>query len=58
MWGNYIYADTMGLNVRMQKIFKKLEFKFLDRVERCYDMDGRWEDKLNYVLVSPSLLNE
>ncbi|MHC1746954.1 MAG: GNAT family N-acetyltransferase [Cellulosilyticaceae bacterium] len=55
---NYIYADTMGSNIRMQKIFKKLGFQFLERVERCYDMDGRWEDKINYVLVSPSLSNE
>lgn len=47
---NKIYADTMGSNIKMQKIFSKLGFRFIDRVEHCYDMNGRWEDKLNYVL--------
>jgi len=47
---NKIYADTMGSNIKMQKIFNKFGFRFIDRPEHCYNMNGRWEDKLNYVL--------
>jgi len=46
----YIYADTMGSNLKMQKIFDKFGFVFLNREEHCYDMHDRWEDKLNFIL--------
>lgn len=47
---NYIYADTMGSNFKMQKIFNKLGFEFINIEEHCYDMHDRWEDKLSYML--------
>ena len=43
-------ADTMGSNLRMQHILEKLGFILIERVENVYDMNGRKEDKLNYVL--------
>lgn len=46
----YIYADTMGSNFKMQGIFEKLGFEFLNKEENYYDMNNRLEDKLNYVL--------
>lgn len=50
-----IYADTMGSNLRMQKIFMKFGFALIDRTEKFYNMKDRWEDKLNYILVNPTL---
>lgn len=52
---NTIYADTMGSNVKMQRIFDKYGFEFIDKEENRYDMHDRWEDKLNYKLKNPSL---
>lgn len=49
----YIYADTMGSNMRMQKIFHKFGFIFVNREVHRYDMHDRWEDKLNYMLLNP-----
>ncbi|WP_346930118.1 GNAT family N-acetyltransferase, partial [Clostridium sp.] len=46
----YIYADTMGSNKRMQNIFNKFGFEFINREEHFYDMHDKWEDKLNYIL--------
>ncbi|MBU3210530.1 GNAT family N-acetyltransferase [Clostridium algidicarnis] len=46
----YIYADTMDSNLKMQRIFERFGFDFLNREEHCYDMHDRWEDKLNYIL--------
>lgn len=48
-----IYADTMGSNLKMQKIFNKFGFEFLNKEEHFYDMKDRWEDKLNYRLSNP-----
>ncbi|MEG2918597.1 MAG: GNAT family N-acetyltransferase [Clostridium sp.] len=48
-----IYADTMGSNLRMQRIFNKLGFGFINKEEQFYDMRDRWEDKLNYLLRNP-----
>lgn len=45
-----IYADTMGSNFKMQRIFDRFGFEFVNREEHFYDMNDRWEDKLNYVL--------
>lgn len=45
-----IYADTMGSNVRMQRILSKLGFRCFLRLEDCYDMHDRWEDRLDYVI--------
>lgn len=53
----YIYADTMGSNIRMQKIFERLGFEFVNCDERFYDMHDRWEDKMNYVLTDPNKLD-
>lgn len=50
-----IYADTMGTNFKMKRIFDVFSFEFINKEENCYDMHDRWEDKLNYVLVNPSL---
>ena len=52
----YIYADTMGSNFKMQRIFDKFGFEFINREEQRYDMHDRWEDKLNYVLQNPNIL--
>ncbi|MDF2882907.1 MAG: GCN5-related N-acetyltransferase [Clostridiaceae bacterium] len=48
----YIYADTMGTNFKMQRIFHKFGFEFISREENFYDMHNRWEDKLNYILIN------
>lgn len=53
----YIYADTMGSNIRMQKIFERLGFEFLNSDECFYDMYDRWEDKMNYVLINPNKID-
>lgn len=45
-----IYADTMGSNTRMQRILDALGFRCYLRLEDCYDMNGRWDDRLDYVL--------
>lgn len=45
-----VYADTMGSNVRMQRILTRLGFRCYLRMEDCYDMGDRWEDRLDYVL--------
>lgn len=46
----YIYSDTMGSNLKMQKIFARFGFELLNREEHRYDMHDRWEDKFNYIL--------
>ncbi len=46
----YIFTDTMGSNIAMQKIFNKFGFEFINKAEHFYDMHDRWEDKLEYVL--------
>lgn len=45
-----VYADTMGSNMRMQRILEQLGFRCYLRMEECYDMHDRWEDRLDYVL--------
>lgn len=45
-----IYADTMGSNTRMQRILSRLGFHCFLRLEECYDMHDRFEDRLDYVL--------
>ena len=45
-----LLADTMGSNLRMQHMLDKFGFRFLERTKNVYDMNGRMEDKLNYVL--------
>lgn len=45
-----VYADTMGGNIRMQRILEGLGFRCYLRLEDCYNMDGRWEDRLDYVI--------
>lgn len=52
----YIYADTMGSNFKMQRIFYKFGFKLINREDHRYDMHNRWEDKLNYVLQNTNRL--
>ncbi|QAT39692.1 GNAT family N-acetyltransferase [Clostridium sp. JN-9] len=47
-----IYADTMGSNLKMRRIFDKFGFEFINKEEHFYDMHDRWEDKLNYVLIN------
>ena len=47
---DHINSDTMGSNIRMQRIMDRLGFQLLNREERRYDMHDRWEDKLNYQL--------
>lgn len=44
----------MGSNIRMQKIFEKLGFEFINCDEHFYNMHDRWEDKMNYVLINPN----
>lgn len=46
-----IYADTMGSNTRMQHVLDALGFYCFRRIEECYDMKDRWEDRLDYVYV-------
>jgi RimJ/RimL family protein N-acetyltransferase len=48
----HIYADTMGSNIRMQRIFNKLGFELVGREEHVYDMHDRWEDKIDYILIN------
>lgn len=50
----YIYADTMGSNLTMQRIFNKFCFQFINREEHFYNMNDRWEDKMNYMLINPN----
>ena len=50
----YIYADTMGSNLKMQRIFAKFGFEFVNREKHCYNMHDRWEDKLNYMHSNPN----
>lgn len=45
-----VYADTMGSNVRMQRILNRLGFRCFFRMKEAYDMRNRWEDRLDYVL--------
>lgn len=47
-----IYADTMGSNLKMQSILNNFGFKFINKEEQFYNMNDRWEDKLNYVLTN------
>ena len=47
-----IYADTMGSNLKMQRIFKNFGFKFINKEEGFFNMKDSWEDKLNYVLTN------
>lgn len=51
----YIYADTMGSNLKMQNILSRFGFELISREEKCYDMKDRWEDKLNYVFINPNM---
>lgn len=44
----------MESNIKMQKIFNKLAFRFLNKEEHIYDMKDRWEDKLYFLLEKPS----
>lgn len=44
-----ILADTMGTNVRMQKIFDRMKFELISRESEHYNMGDRLEDRLNYV---------
>ncbi|GMQ57247.1 hypothetical protein AN1V17_16420 [Vallitalea sediminicola] len=48
----YIYADTMGNNLKMQRILKRVGFEFVDKQENWYKMNDRREDKLNYMLIN------
>lgn len=48
-----LYADTMGSNIRMQRILERLGFRCYSRLQSCYDMKDRWEDRLDYVLEKP-----
>ncbi len=43
----------MGSNKRMQSLFDKFRFEFINKEEHFYDMHDRWEDKLNYILKNP-----
>ena len=45
-----VYADTMGSNVRMRRIMERQGFRCYSRLQNAYDMRGRWEDRLDYVL--------
>jgi RimJ/RimL family protein N-acetyltransferase len=49
---NYIYADTMGSNLKMQGILERLGFRFVSREKHCYNMQDRWEDKLNFMHIN------
>lgn len=46
---HHIYGDTMGQNIRMQKIFEKFGFELVERIKNVYDMYYRFDDRLNYV---------
>ena len=45
-----VFADTMGGNIRMQRILDRLGFRCYSRMRDAYDMRGRWEDRLDYIL--------
>lgn len=45
-----VYADTMGSNIRMQRILHRLGFRCILRLQEAYNMGDRWEDRLDYVL--------
>jgi RimJ/RimL family protein N-acetyltransferase len=51
----YIYADTMGSNLKMQRIFDRFGFELINSEESYYDMYDRCEDKLNYILRNRNL---
>ncbi len=44
-----IYADTMGTNIKMQRILEKNGFELMSTDEQYYNMGDRVEDRLNYV---------
>ncbi len=44
-----IFADTMGGNIRMQRILERLGYRCYLRLEECYDMGDHWEDRLDYI---------
>lgn len=48
-----VYADTMASNVRMQRILERLGFRCFLRLNACYAMGDRWEDRLDYVAYRP-----
>ena len=52
----YTYADTMGSNLKMQRIIEKFGFEFVNREVDYYDMHDRWEDELNYILINPNYI--
>lgn len=52
----YIYADTMGSNLKMQRIFNKFSFQFINVEEHFYNMKDRWEDKMDYMLINPKAI--
>ena len=42
-----VYGDTMGRNVRMQRVFEKLGFELIETVRDAYDLpEGGHEDRL------------
>lgn len=45
-----VYAHTMGGNTRMRRVLERLGYRLYLRTEGCYDMGGRFEDRLDYVL--------
>jgi RimJ/RimL family protein N-acetyltransferase len=50
----FIYLDTMGSNMKMQRILEKCGFEFISKEEHRYDMYDKWEDKLNFMLKNPN----
>lgn len=44
-----VYADTMGGNMRMRRILERLGYRCFLRMEACYSVDGRWEDRLDFI---------
>jgi len=42
----------MGSNLKIQRIFNNFGFKFINKEEQFYNMNDRWEDKLNYILTN------
>lgn len=51
-----VFADTMGSNLRMQRILDRLGFRCYLRLTECYDMGDRWEDRLDYVITREEYL--
>lgn len=45
-----VYANTMGGNARMQRVLDRLGFRCYLRMQDCYEVNGRREDRLDYVL--------